>query len=180
MIELSLKGAEKIAIDEDGNLALTQNKGLVYLHRPVVYQDTEDGRQEVPGRFVLRGEARIGFELGSYDETRVLVIDPVIEYSTFFGANGEDTVWDIAVDYLGFGPVFPSSSVETGFTPRGVELLAQAVERAGRPVVAIGGICAQNLTAVVGSGAAAAAMISAIANAPDPAAATRELTAFFG
>ncbi len=50
---------------------------------------------------------------------------------------------------------------------------------AGRPVVAIGGVSAENVSAVAAAGARAAALISAIADARDPAAETRRLAELF-
>jgi thiamine-phosphate pyrophosphorylase len=83
------------------------------------------------------------------------------------------------VDYIGFGPLFGSVSKESDYSARGIEMLREAVELANRPVVAIGGITAQNLEDVARAGAAAAAVISAIANAVDPAAETTRLAAIF-
>lgn len=78
-------------------------------------------------------------------------------------------------DYIAFGPVFATASKDSQYEARGIDALAQAVERAGRPVVAIGGIAERNLCQVRMAGARAAAVISAIANADDPAEATRRL-----
>lgn len=83
------------------------------------------------------------------------------------------------IDYAAFGPVFASGSKASGYAPRGCGLLRQAAELAGRPLVAIGGIGAANLAEVRAAGAAAAAVISAVADAPDPAGATRYLQARF-
>ncbi|MBW2280024.1 MAG: thiamine phosphate synthase [Deltaproteobacteria bacterium] len=83
------------------------------------------------------------------------------------------------VDYVAFGPVFGTRSKESEFDPRGADLLRQAVELAGHPLVAIGGIGASNLADVAKTGAVAAAVISAIANADDPAEETRRLDASF-
>lgn len=77
------------------------------------------------------------------------------------------------VDYIGFGPVFSTTSKDTGYPPRGVEALAAAVSAFGGPVVAIGGIDAASLPAVRATGAAAWAVIGAIWAAPDPAGAAR-------
>ena len=49
-----------------------------------------------------------------------------------------------------------------------------------RPVVAIGGIDAERLPAIVAAGARGAAVISAVAAAKDPAEATRALCAGIG
>jgi thiamine-phosphate pyrophosphorylase len=83
------------------------------------------------------------------------------------------------IDYAAFGPIFATGSKQSEYAPRGCELLRQAAELAGRPLVAIGGIAAENLASVRAAGAAAAAVISAVADAPDPAAATRYLQARF-
>jgi thiamine-phosphate pyrophosphorylase len=83
------------------------------------------------------------------------------------------------VDYVAFGPIFATGSKRSEHEPRGLEALRTAVSRARRPLVAIGGISAENLAAVRATGAAAAAVISAVANAADPAAATRYLQARF-
>jgi thiamine-phosphate diphosphorylase len=74
-------------------------------------------------------------------------------------------------DYLAFGPVFATTSKETGYEPRGLELLAEIRRRvADRPLVAIGGIGPENAPAVLAAGADAVAMISALRVGPDPAA----------
>lgn len=87
---------------------------------------------------------------------------------------------DRPVDYVAFGPVFGTASKSSAYTPRGVECLRQAVQRAARPVVAIGGITEQNLPQIHAAGACAAAVISAIADAPDPTLATQRLIKSFG
>ncbi len=80
------------------------------------------------------------------------------------------------VDYVAFGPVFGTTSKETGFTARGLERLAAAAARvAPRPLVAIGGIDASNIGQVLAVGARGAAVLSAVAGAADPAAAARRL-----
>ena len=80
------------------------------------------------------------------------------------------------VDYVAFGPVFATSSKDAEHPPRGLARLAAAVAASGgRPVVAIGGIDAANATEVRAAGAVAVAVISAVADADDPVAATRTL-----
>jgi thiamine-phosphate pyrophosphorylase len=86
---------------------------------------------------------------------------------------------DRPADYIAFGPVFGTTSKESEYSARGVDALAQAVRMAQRPLVAIGGITEANLSQVRAAGACAAAVISAITNAADPAEATRRLSAKF-
>jgi thiamine-phosphate pyrophosphorylase len=80
------------------------------------------------------------------------------------------------VDYVAFGPVYGSQSKLSPYSARGLELLKNAVRLvAPLPLVAIGGLSTKNLADVLAAGAAGAAVISAVAGSPDPAAATREL-----
>jgi thiamine-phosphate pyrophosphorylase len=83
------------------------------------------------------------------------------------------------IDYVAFGPVFATGSKQSEYTPRGLEALRAAAARAKHPLVAIGGIDASNIAAVRASGASAAAVISAVAAASDPAEATRDLESRF-
>jgi thiamine-phosphate pyrophosphorylase len=79
-------------------------------------------------------------------------------------------------DYLAFGPVFGTTSKETPHAARGLERLAAAAARvAPRTLVAIGGIDETRIAAVIAAGARGVAVLSAVAGAADPAAATRRL-----
>ncbi len=81
-----------------------------------------------------------------------------------------------AVDYVAFGPVFGTTSKDTGYSERGLEALREvAGEVAPIPVVAIGGIDAANAARARAAGARGVAVISAVAGARDPEAATRAL-----
>ena len=81
---------------------------------------------------------------------------------------------DDRVAMLGFGPVRATHSKDNALPARGFELLAQAVAQAGqKPVVAIGGLTADDLESVHQAGAHAAAVIRSVWSAPDPAASLR-------
>ena len=83
-------------------------------------------------------------------------------------------------DYVGFGPVFPTSTKLDAGPVSGLETLRQVCERVAIPVVAIGGIGAANIAEVADAGAACAAVISAIVCADDMKEATIELIRRFG
>ena len=83
------------------------------------------------------------------------------------------------VDYVAFGPVFGTVSKTSEFEARGLALLREAAALVQRPLVAIGGISAANAAGVRSAGAVAAAVISEVANASDPAEATRYLASLF-
>ncbi|MFN7929370.1 MAG: SBBP repeat-containing protein [Blastocatellia bacterium] len=112
-IQLEIAGAEKIHLDEQGNLVLTTAAGEVVQHKPIVYQEVNGARQEVAGSYVLQGENNIGFAIGEYDASKPLVIDPVLSYSTFLGGTkGQDSGSSIAVDAAGCAYITGSSWID--------------------------------------------------------------------
>ena len=77
--------------------------------------------------------------------------------------------------YLGFGPIFPTSTKDAQWPPRGCRMLAEAVRATTLPIVAIGGITPANIDEVRGTGVAAWAVIGAIWRSPAPRAVIRAL-----
>lgn len=82
---------------------------------------------------------------------------------------------DAGVDYLGVGSVYATLSKTDAGLPIGAVALHELVVAARVPVAAIGGITAASIPEVRRSGAAMAAVISAVSAATDPARAAREL-----
>ncbi len=78
-------------------------------------------------------------------------------------------------DYIGFGPVFSTTTKEDAGAPSGLDELRRASRAVAIPVVAIGGITPHNAGLVRAAGAAGVAVISAVVGAPDIAEATRTL-----
>ena len=71
------------------------------------------------------------------------------------------------VDYIAFGPVFTTATKSDTDPVVGLELLRRVRETIGDiPLVAIGGINANNLTSVFQAGADSAAMIAGIVGEP--------------
>jgi uncharacterized repeat protein (TIGR01451 family) len=84
--QLQFEGVGKAKLSR-GDLLLDANGANVRLQAPQIYQNLGNRRQRVTGRFVLRAANRVGFEIGPYDHSRELVIDPIISYSTYFGGS---------------------------------------------------------------------------------------------
>ena len=78
-------------------------------------------------------------------------------------------------DYIGFGPIYPTTTKETGFSSRGLRALQDACRQFPGPVVAIGGIAAPRLPALRATGVHGWAVGSGIWRAPDPDRAISEL-----
>ena len=79
------------------------------------------------------------------------------------------------VDYLGVGPVFPTSTKPDAQAAVGLAALAELCARSTLPCVGIGGITARNAAAVWAEGVDGLAVVSAITGAPDPRAAAAHL-----
>jgi thiamine-phosphate diphosphorylase len=78
-------------------------------------------------------------------------------------------------DYVGFGPVFPTTTKPDAGSATGLDALANVCSVVRIPVVAIGGISVNNIASVAAVGAACAAVVSAVVCADDMVKATREL-----
>jgi thiamine-phosphate pyrophosphorylase len=77
-------------------------------------------------------------------------------------------------DYLGFGPVFPTTTKQHPDPVQGLDGLRAAALAAGdHPIVAIGGITAARVAEVYATGAHALCAISAVNDATDPRDAAR-------
>jgi hypothetical protein len=114
-IRMSFEGADKLEVDPQGNLVLHTACDKVIQHAPRIYQESHGTQQTVSGRYVLLGAEspgrntepatttpqQVGFEVGGYDRSRPLVIDPVLVYSTYLGGSGNDSANSVAVDRAG-------------------------------------------------------------------------------
>jgi thiamine-phosphate pyrophosphorylase len=70
--------------------------------------------------------------------------------------------FDAPVDYIGFGPVFATTTKTNPSRVVGLRRLERVCERSRRPVVAIGGIGLDQVRDVLAAGAASAAVISGL------------------
>jgi thiamine-phosphate pyrophosphorylase len=82
-------------------------------------------------------------------------------------------------DYLGVGAVFPTGTKADAGDAIGLEGLRAVCQAVNIPIVAIGGINADNAAAVAATGVAGLSVVSAIVSAPDPQLAARTLKQAF-
>ena len=100
-INLAFTGVDALNVDEQGNLLLRTAVGTVVQKRPLVYQEIADRRRFLAGGYVLRDHKTVGFSVSAYDRTKPLIIDPVLNYSTYLGIDGSGSVSAIATDSSG-------------------------------------------------------------------------------
>jgi len=116
------------------------------------------GQTDMPASVVRRligPEIILGVSAGSLDEALTAAKD--------------------GADYVGFGPVFSTSTKNDAGRPTGLDVLEQVKSAVRLPIAAIGGINEQNIQTVVEAGADAAAVVSAIVCAQDMREAIRRL-----
>lgn len=93
-----------LRIAANGDLIVRTDHGEVVFHKPVVYQTSRtpnpESRTPVAGHYRLTGD-QVTFEVGTYDRTRPLIIDPALGYSTFLGGTATTSASSIAVDATG-------------------------------------------------------------------------------
>jgi thiamine-phosphate pyrophosphorylase len=81
-----------------------------------------------------------------------------------------DAALDEPIDYIAVGPIYRTSTKDTGYAAVGLDLVRHAAKAADtRPVVAIGGITLATAPEVLAAGAASVAVISDLLVTGDPA-----------
>lgn len=97
---------------------------------------------------------------------RLLGQDKIIGLSTHDIGQLEAALRE-PVDYLAIGPIFDTSTKSDPDPAIGIEMLSKAAKTSGMmPLVAIGGIKADNLASIISAGAASAAIIGALLSDP--------------
>jgi hypothetical protein len=94
---MQFDGADRIRIDASGDLLLHTSSGVLRQRKPVVYQEVDGVRRHIDAAYqAIEGRRQVAFRVGRYDRARVLVIDPVLVYSTFLGGSSSDLGWSLA------------------------------------------------------------------------------------
>ncbi len=98
VIQMRFAGADKISLDAQGDLALAVGPGEIRQPKPVIYQMLAGARQSIAGGYRLVDARTVAFTIGEYDHTQPLIIDPILNYSTYFGGSSGDAAWAVAVN----------------------------------------------------------------------------------
>jgi thiamine-phosphate pyrophosphorylase len=104
---------------------------------------------------------------------KVLGPNKIIGVSTHDPQQAQTAERDGA-DYIGFGPMYGTTTKATGYTARGLDQLREIRAIVRLPIVAIGGITTEHASVPLTAGADAVAMISDLVLAIDIAAKVRE------
>jgi thiamine-phosphate pyrophosphorylase len=97
-------------------------------------------------------------DLAVEDARAIVGPDALVGVSTHDAAQVREAPATSAT-YVAVGPIFRTGTKETGYEPRGLELIREASGR-GKPIVAIGGITIETAPQVISAGASAVAVVS--------------------
>jgi hypothetical protein len=123
VIKLNFENAEDITIDANGDLILKIGNHTIRQHAPIAYQEINGQKQEVSSQWSLtkvpsskfqvlsleqtatdNGQRTtdnfiIKFDVGNYDQTKPLIIDPVIVFSSYLGGSAGDDLFTIEAGF---------------------------------------------------------------------------------
>lgn len=115
LIRMAFDGAVAPRLGAAGDLGFAGGWEDLVFRKPVAYQEIGGARRPVDAAFVLTGR-EVGFRVGAYDPSRPLIIDPVVNYSTFLGSTSEDAATAVVADASGNRYVTGNTQGANNFT----------------------------------------------------------------
>ncbi|MBK6419305.1 MAG: SBBP repeat-containing protein [Ignavibacteria bacterium] len=96
-IRMTIEGAKSVKVNAKGSLSIQTSMGVLEQRGLYAYQDLNGKRQQVECSFKVDGKRTVAFNVGKYDPSHPLVIDPLV-YSTYLAGRMSDLGYGIAVD----------------------------------------------------------------------------------
>ncbi len=100
-IKIQYEGARSLRVDKNGDLLIRVRGGELRQHKPIVYQEVDGQKVQVAARYVLQRKTEVTFEIGAFDRSKVLLIDPQLSYSSYLGGTQDDYMEGIGLDASG-------------------------------------------------------------------------------
>lgn len=97
-VRIRFEGHRKISLDESGDLVVELASKQFKQKLPFAYQMKNGERQRIPVSYRLISHDLVQLEVGRYDQSKILTIDPVLILSTYVGTPGNDTAFGVATD----------------------------------------------------------------------------------
>jgi len=148
---------------------------LITLARPVDATVIINDRADI-ARLSGAGGVHVGQDDLSPSDVRKVAGDAIVVGLSTHDAPQIDAALGSEASYVAVGPIFGTTTKETGYAARGLDLIGHATGR-GKPIVAIGGITLDRVPELVRAGATGIAVISDLFAGTDPEARTREFIA---
>jgi gliding motility-associated-like protein len=100
LIQSKIEGADKIEILENGDLKIHHSFGTITEEKPEAWQIIDGKRKKVQVKFRLINSF-LSYDLGDFDPSYELVIDPNLTFSTFSGSSADNWGSTATPDDLG-------------------------------------------------------------------------------
>ena len=168
VLQLRAKGQAPSAVEAMASemLPLCRAAGV-----PLVVND----HAEIAARLRVDG-LHVGQDDMSVAQARALVGPKLWVGLSTHSQQQADAADAAGADYLGFGPLY-ATGTKPDYQPIGLQDIAAVHGRIARPIFCIGGVNQQRLPEVLGAGARAVVMVSALLQSPDIAAAVQRAKA---
>ena len=87
-IAIELKGIDRVSVSDKGELVMSTSLGDMSYPAPIVYQRINGREIPVKAKYLISGKNVIKFDLGDYDKSEPLVIDPIaMRWATWVNTN---------------------------------------------------------------------------------------------
>lgn len=97
-IRIMFKGGQNLKVDNKGNLIIPSKIGTIEEQGLYAYQIVDGKKKPVQAHFSVSGSNVVAFNLGAYDHSKKLIVDPII-YGSYYGGNqGLDEVRAVVSD----------------------------------------------------------------------------------
>jgi len=100
-IRIKFDGPTSLSIAPNGDLVIGTSVGEIYQTKLYAYQNVGTSQQKIDCSFRIENGNVVTFDLGSYDNTKELIIDPTYTYGSYFGGNSTDYVYSSSIDAQG-------------------------------------------------------------------------------
>jgi hypothetical protein len=113
-IKLQTSDVEDLTLNQDGSVTLKNRMGTITEQSPISFQNGK----EIVTTFNIQNNT-ISFDLDNYDPTQTLIIDPSLEWATYYGGSGYEEITDVTVDIIGDVYVSGETGSSTGIAANG-------------------------------------------------------------
>ncbi len=106
-IKMAYEGAKNMAL-LDGDLSVVTSVNRILEQKPIAYQIINKDTVFVPCQFKLKKNT-VSFDIGKYDQHEVLIIDPLLIFSTYSGSTADN--WGFTATYDSVGNLYAGGIV---------------------------------------------------------------------
>lgn len=153
VVALAAESGATVIVNDRADLARLSGAAGVHLG--------QDDLEPAAARAIVGGGSIVGLSTHTVEQARAALAQPI--------------------DYVAIGPVFGTTTKQTGYSAVGLDTVAEVARIAGsRPVVAIGGITLERAQSVLEAGASSVAVIADLLAGGDPEARARLYTERLG